>query len=262
MRRVLRLGAKYSPEYDRPAMSQLRRNGALSRVSRQRQRIRPIYLAARHAIWQVEDLELTSTKTSAGDCIVDHIFYGLFHETILPNRAGIQWQRRRNAVRQDCCGKMCRLFSSNRRYNRGQREGFDMRITKSLRASCLAAFLFCAVSGWTQPSGTSVNSNLLSKPRVEIHCAAGVCTTSIDPSSLPSDVRSDLARHGVDLSRPLVLRNLGKWAGILSDRTCYTMRSYLMMREDRHSDSTRQVGYSVCEPSSTFDVRETVEPEP
>lgn len=83
MRRVLRLGAKYSPEYDRPAMSQLRRNGALSRVSRQRQRIRPVYLAARQAIWQVEDLELTSTKTSAGDCIVDHIFYGLFHETIL-----------------------------------------------------------------------------------------------------------------------------------------------------------------------------------
>jgi hypothetical protein len=136
-----------------------------------------------------------------------------------------------------------------------------MRFTKSLRATCLAPILFFAIGGWAQLSNVSSNSSLSSKPRVETHCAAGVCTTSIDPSSLPPDVQSDLRHHGVNLSRPLLLRNLGKREGVLPERTCYTMRSYVMAREDPHSDSTRQVGYSVCEPSSTFDLRETVEPE-
>jgi hypothetical protein len=132
-----------------------------------------------------------------------------------------------------------------------------MRLTRGVRLICLVPILLCAISGWAQSSKASVTS---SRPRVEIHCATGVCTKSTDPSSLPPDTRSDLVRHGVDLSRPLLLRNLGKWAGVLPEPTCYTMRSYLMMRDDPHSDSTRQVGYSVCEPSSTFDVRETVEP--
>jgi hypothetical protein len=46
----------------------------------------------------------------------------------------------------------------------------------------------------------------------------------------------------------IALRNPGKWEGALSERTCYTMRSYVMAGEDRHSNSTQQVGYSVCEP--------------
>jgi hypothetical protein len=130
-----------------------------------------------------------------------------------------------------------------------------MQLTESLCASCLAPILFFALNGLAQ----SLPSE---KPRVEMHCAAGVCTTSIDPSSLPPDTRSDLVRRGADLSHPLLLRNLGKkWTGELSERTCYTMRSYLMKRDDQRSDSTRQVGYSVCQPSSTFDMKETVEPE-
>ena len=132
-----------------------------------------------------------------------------------------------------------------------------MRLTRGFRLTCLVPILLSAISGWAQSSKASVTS---SRPRVEIPCAAGVCTTSIDPSNLPPDTRSDLVRRGVDLSHPLLLRNLGKWAGVLPEPTCYTMRSYLMMRDGPHSDSTRQVGYSVCEPSATFDVRETVEP--
>jgi hypothetical protein len=130
-----------------------------------------------------------------------------------------------------------------------------MRFTKSLRATCLATILFCAIGCWAQ---LSTNSNLSRKSQ-NIHCAAGVCTANIDPASFFPNVQSGLTHRGVNLSRPLLLRNPGKWEGALAERTCYTMRSYLMAREDRHSDSTRQVGYSVCEPSSTFDVRETVE---
>jgi hypothetical protein len=133
-----------------------------------------------------------------------------------------------------------------------------MRFTKSLRATCLATILFCAVGCWAQLSNPSSNFNLSRKPQ-DIHCAAGVCTANIDAASFFPSVQSGLTHRGVNLSRPFLLRSPGKWEGALSERTCFTMRSYLMAREDRHSDSTRQVGYSVCEPSSTFDVRETVE---
>lgn len=120
-----------------------------------------------------------------------------------------------------------------------------MRFIKSLRATCLATILFCAIGCSAQLSNASSNSTLSSK-RHDIHCAAGVCTANIDPASFFPNVQSDLTHRGLSWSRP-------------SEQTCYTMRSYLMAREDRHSDSTRQVGYSVCKPSSTFDVRETVE---
>jgi hypothetical protein len=133
-----------------------------------------------------------------------------------------------------------------------------MRLAEGFRLTGFLAILLCAFSGWAQSSRTSIT---FSRPRVETHCSAGVCATSIDPSSLPPDTRSVLVRRGVDLSHPLLLRNLGKWAGALPEPTCYTMRSYLMTRDDPHSDSTRQVGYSVCEPSSTFDVRDSIEPQ-
>jgi hypothetical protein len=88
--------------------------------------------------------------------------------------------------------------------------------------------------GWAQPSNApSARSDSSSKPRVEIHCAARMCTWSIDPSSFPPAVQADLARHGVDLSRPILVR---KWAGGLPERTCYTIRSYLMAREDLPAD--------------------------
>jgi hypothetical protein len=113
---------------------------------------------------------------------------------------------------------------------------------------CLTAPIFLTTFGWAQTTAATPVQH--PKPRVEIHCAAGVCATSIDPSG-----SADAS------SRPLLLRNLGRWSGVLEERTCYTMRSYLMAREDEHSDSTRQVGYSTCEPSSTFDVKKSVQTE-
>jgi hypothetical protein len=132
-----------------------------------------------------------------------------------------------------------------------------MRLAKALCDACLASIFFFSANGWAQSPDAATTYSM---PRVEIHCAAGVCATTIDPSSLSPNKRSDLVGRGVDLSRPFLLRNLGKWNGAFSERTCYTMRSYLMRRDDQHSDFTRQVGYSVCEPSSTFDVRETFDP--
>jgi len=43
------------------------------------------------------------------------------------------------------------------------------------------------------------------------------------------------------------------------DNVCYTIRSYIVARENRDSDSTKLVGYSTCQPSSKYELRITVE---
>jgi len=43
------------------------------------------------------------------------------------------------------------------------------------------------------------------------------------------------------------------------DNVCYRMRSYIVARENRDSDSTKLVGYSTCQPSSKYELRVTVE---
>ena len=56
------------------------------------------------------------------------------------------------------------------------------------------------------------------------------------------------------------LRNLGSTLGEDDrDNVCYTMRSYIVSRENRESDSTKLVGYSTCQPSSKYELRITGE---
>ena len=43
------------------------------------------------------------------------------------------------------------------------------------------------------------------------------------------------------------------------DNICYTVRSYIVARENRNSDSTELVGYSTCQPSSKYELRITVD---
>jgi len=46
-----------------------------------------------------------------------------------------------------------------------------------------------------------------------------------------------------------------------SDATCFTMRSYVVARDSKDSDSTHPTGYSTCQPASKYRVR-TTEQEP
>jgi len=43
------------------------------------------------------------------------------------------------------------------------------------------------------------------------------------------------------------------------DATCYSIRSYRVTRDDPASDTTRLVGYSTCQPSTKFQVKEANE---
>jgi hypothetical protein len=43
----------------------------------------------------------------------------------------------------------------------------------------------------------------------------------------------------------------------LEDRTCLTMRSYVVARDSKDSDSTHLVSYSTCQPGARYQVRTT-----
>jgi len=42
-----------------------------------------------------------------------------------------------------------------------------------------------------------------------------------------------------------------------SDSVCYTMRSYVVARDSKDSDSVHPVGYSTCQPASRYRLRTT-----
>jgi hypothetical protein len=44
-----------------------------------------------------------------------------------------------------------------------------------------------------------------------------------------------------------------------ADATCYTMRSYVVARDSKDSDSTHPVSYSTCQPASRYRVKTTEE---
>ncbi len=91
------------------------------------------------------------------------------------------------------------------------------------------------------------------------------------PNSVAPSVKSDLLNsaetspigkfHPASQSlRNFDLHNLGSiHIEEGRDNVCYTMRSYIVARENRDSDSTELVGYSTCQPSSKYELRITVE---
>ena len=42
-----------------------------------------------------------------------------------------------------------------------------------------------------------------------------------------------------------------------TDATCFTMRSYVVARDSKDSDSTHSTGYSTCQPASNYRVKTT-----
>jgi hypothetical protein len=44
-----------------------------------------------------------------------------------------------------------------------------------------------------------------------------------------------------------------------TDATCFTIRSYVVARDSKNSDSTHPAGYSTCQPASRYRLKTTVE---
>jgi hypothetical protein len=66
------------------------------------------------------------------------------------------------------------------------------------------------------------------------------------------DFRTD--RSNQAKKRTLVM---GLGGPLDADATCFTMRSYVVARDSKDSDSTHPTGYSTCQPASKYRVRTT-----
>ncbi len=73
---------------------------------------------------------------------------------------------------------------------------------------------------------------------------------NIGPDQFTVDLQGPYFKSGAH-SRPLVLRADGQGA----DLTCYTIRSYVVARDSKDSDSTHPAGYSTCRPSDRYQVK-------
>ena len=65
---------------------------------------------------------------------------------------------------------------------------------------------------------------------------------------------------GQALKDPAVRERLRREVADDGDVTCYTMQSYLVKRQSRHSDAVDAVGYSTCLAASKYGVKSTEEP--
>lgn len=73
------------------------------------------------------------------------------------------------------------------------------------------------------------------------------------PESLAVDLLGP-GREVSNRSRPTHLVS----SGTDRDASCFTMRSYLVAREGRDSDSTHLVGYTTCEPASRVEFKTAI----
>jgi len=126
----------------------------------------------------------------------------------------------------------------------------------------LAALLICSLPAFSQdqemstvqipPNGASVSG-----------ANRNVTATPSEPWKIipnrPSDLSSDSAdRIRVDQFRLNQGPVISPWVEPLdADTTCYTMRSYVVARDSKDSDSTHMTGYSTCQPSTRYRVRTT-----
>lgn len=87
-------------------------------------------------------------------------------------------------------------------------------------------------------------------PNLSLERASG--NKIIDPNQSTANLQGSQFKSGAP-SRPLVLRADGQDA----DLTCYTIRSYVVARDSKDSDSTHPAGYSTCRPSDRYQVKTT-----
>ena len=100
----------------------------------------------------------------------------------------------------------------------------------SLLVSCLA---------WTQESTSGVVTFQRDDPAAHIHL-----------DQYPSHLPAYLPRSEVTILQS---------DGYPLDTTCYLIRSYLMVRDSPHSDTTHRDGYSTCVPAARVRMYSTVE---
>jgi hypothetical protein len=139
-----------------------------------------------------------------------------------------------------------------------------MCITRLLLLSLLISV--CAVSAAAQSPSENIPGSFYSEPVGALPQDA-LAHLRLDPIQQPIDIdrlylpysKPEVDRAGEHdwnikvppLSHKRVLDQ--------NDATCYSIRSYRVTRDDPQSDMTRPAGYSTCQPSTKFQVKEAGE---
>ncbi len=135
-----------------------------------------------------------------------------------------------------------------------------------------AALLICSLSAFSQTQQTrpaQINRNFASSVATNTDAIA----VSSEPWKIIPTRPSELGPDSTDRFRADQYRleqgkvdfgnghsRLGPKADVLvsnlgADATCYAIRSYLVARDAKDSDSTHPVGYSTCQPASRYHLK-------
>jgi hypothetical protein len=139
----------------------------------------------------------------------------------------------------------------------------------------LAALLVCSVPAVTQDQSLIASQNPDNVAVAANHDSA----TPSDPWRIMPDRSSNFSSDSMDRMRiDQYVHGLGKGdfrtgrsnneakrrtlvmgldGPLDADATCFTMRSYVVARDSKDSDSTHPTGYSTCQPASKYRVKTT-----
>jgi hypothetical protein len=141
----------------------------------------------------------------------------------------------------------------------------------------LAALLVCSLPAFAQDQQLIATQN---PDNISASAANHDSATPAEPWRIMPNRPSDLGSNSIDRRRidHYVLdqgkgdfskgrSNEGKTRTLVmglngpldTDATCFTMRSYVVARDSKDSDSTHPTGYSTCQPASKYRVRTTLQ---
>jgi hypothetical protein len=107
----------------------------------------------------------------------------------------------------------------------------------------------------------------LSEPSAMVSSDASSTTSALDPARFPQSHPSeapapDPLKNGIleDLRDPTAALRARAPASLAPapyefENTCYAIRSYVVARDEKDSDSTHLVHYSVCQPANRYRLR-------
>ncbi len=111
-----------------------------------------------------------------------------------------------------------------------------------------AVLLLCSLSGFAQD-----------QPLNKLPASAAIATPSEPWRIIPDQdqFRVDPGTRNFKLKERFVTMTPGRDGQLDADTTCYTMRSYVVARDAKDSDSTHPVSYSTCQPATRYRVKTT-----
>ena len=119
----------------------------------------------------------------------------------------------------------------------------------SLGRLLLAAALVCSLPAFAQEQ--FLTGKIDKEPSAPNFRSATAATPSEPWRILPkNDQDQGIVVHSDDIGPDGLVVSPG--GPLEADATCYTIRSYVVARDSKHSDSTHPVGYSTCQPASRY----------